>query len=96
MDWERRCAYLPAMRFVLLTGKGEGLSFNYSITSPMNYSPCKIRCKPLPAMGSKRHPAPKARRLPGNKKNGRQEGRVGHTLEFGGRTGSHRTAQSQV
>ena len=97
MDWECRCAYLPAMRFVLLTGKGKGLSFNYSITSPMNYRPCKIRCKPCkikleqeqqkPQQAhfqrwvQKDPPHPNAKRLPGNKKNGRQEGYVGHTLE---------------
>ncbi len=40
----------------------------------------KTAASPLPAMVS-RSPAPKARRLPGNKKNGGQEGHVGHTLE---------------
>jgi hypothetical protein len=43
MDGERGCVYLPAMRFVLLTGKGKRLPFNYLITSYRNCKPCKIK-----------------------------------------------------
>ncbi len=42
--------------------------------------PAGSAASPLPAM-IPRSPASKARRLPGNKKNGGQEGYVGHTLE---------------
>jgi hypothetical protein len=31
------------MRFVLLTGKGKRLPFNYLITSYRNYKPCRIK-----------------------------------------------------
>ncbi len=41
MDGERGCVYLPAMRFVLLTGKGKRLPFNYLITSMGIASPAR-------------------------------------------------------
>ena len=43
MDGEYNAHTRLAMRFVLLTDKGKRLPFNYSITSPGNYKPCKIK-----------------------------------------------------